>query len=80
MKKLNLKNVTKETWLRTALLVFSLVNMELTSLGYGVLPFDEAEVEQAVSEIFVVVTSLIAWWKNNSFTDKAQEGDKICHK
>lgn len=79
MKKLNLKGVSKATWIRTALLIFSVVNMLLTRAGYSVLPFTEAELEQFVSDAFVATMAFINWWENNSFTDKAQEADKVCH-
>ena len=76
-KKLNLKGVSVSTWTRTALLIFSVVNMLLVRSGHSVLPFSEAELEQFISDSFVVIMSFINWWENNSFTDKAQEADKV---
>lgn len=77
-KKLNLKGVSVATWTRTALLVLAVVNQILTAAGYEVLPFSEEEVTNLVSAIFTGVTAFVCWWENNSFTDKAQEADKVC--
>ncbi len=30
-----------------------------------------------ISVLFAVITSIIAWWKNNSFTPAAQSGDEL---
>ena len=79
-KKLNLKGVSVETWIRTALLLFAIVNQILTASGYEVLPFSEEEVTDLVSAIFTGVAALVCWWKNNSFTDKAQKADKVLRK
>lgn len=77
MNKINLKDVSVSTWIRTALLILSLVNMILTAAGKSVLPFSDEQVGEAVSVLFTVITSLVAWWKNNSFTVNAQAADKL---
>lgn len=78
-KKFNLSGVSVATWTRTALLVLAVINQLLTSTGHSVLPFSEDEVENLVSAVFTAVTAFVCWWENNSFTDKAQEADKLCH-
>lgn len=60
-----------------ACLALALVNMILTSAGLGVLPFDEAWLEAVISDVAVIVTAIIAAWKNNSFTAAALEADTI---
>ena len=77
MSKINIKDVSVGTWVRTALLLVSLVNMILTAAGKSVLPFDDEQVADIVSVAFTAVASVVAWWKNNSFTSKAQEADKV---
>lgn len=42
-------------------------------------PLSDAEVYEGVSLLFTVCTSLISWWRNNSFTPKAIYADKILH-
>ena len=72
-----LKNVSKETWVRTIVLVVALVNQGLQIAGKQVLPYTPEEISNAVSFGFTVTATLWAWWKNNSFTKEAQEADKI---
>lgn len=61
---------------RTGMLIFSLVNLLLTSFGYNPLPFSDEEVYEAFTIVLTVVTSLVAWWKNNSFTKPAIKADE----
>ncbi|MBF7097569.1 phage holin [Alkalibacter mobilis] len=74
---MNLSGVTKEVWIRTIVLLVALFNQGLRVMGFDVLPFAEEEVADALSIIFMVIASLWAWWKNNSFTGKAQSADRI---
>lgn len=67
--------ISKGTWIRTAVLFLALINHFLTVLGKNPLPFDDAMVEQMVAFGFDTVAATIAWWKNNSFTQKAIEAD-----
>ncbi len=71
-----MKNVSKETLIRTAVLVIALINSVLTMLGKNPLPFSENEIYQAGSAICAVAASLWAWWKNNSFTNAAIRADE----
>lgn len=66
----------KFTLIRTIVLVVALINQSLVLVGYSPLPFDDAQVENAVTIVFSVVASLLAWWKNNSLTKEAKEADK----
>lgn len=69
--------ITKGTVIRMACLALALINMILTSAGYGVLPFDEAWLEAVISDTFVIVAALVAAWKNNSVTKAALEADTV---
>lgn len=64
------------TIIRTVLLVIALVNQVLTLTGHSVLPVSDEQLTELISTIFTVVTALIAWWKNNSFTSKAIAADE----
>lgn len=68
--------ISKETIIRTVLLAVALVNMVLNALGKNTLPFTDDEISEGISVCFVVITSLAAWWKNNSFTKEAVEADE----
>lgn len=69
--------ISAGTLTRTLLLVLALVNQVLTCCGRSPLPFEEEMVTEVISLLFTVVTSLVAWWKNNSFTDKAIRADAL---
>lgn len=65
------------TIIRTALLVVALANQVLVSTGHSVLPFDDATITNIITLGFTVVTSAVAWWKNQSFTKEAIEADQV---
>ena len=69
--------ITKETIIRTVLLAAALINLILNAMGKNTLPFTNEEISEAISVLFAVVTSVIAWWKNNSFTPAAISGDEL---
>ena len=72
-----MKNVSKETLIRTIALILSIVNYILTSKGMNPLPFGETEAYEFISMIAMGAASIWAWWKNNSFTKEAIAADKI---
>ena len=72
----NAPTISAGTIARTACLLLALANQLLSALGKPVLPIESATVEQLVTAGITTVTSLIAWWKNNSFTAAALEADK----
>ena len=63
--------ITKGTAIRTVVLALALINQLLVSFGYSPLPIGDEEMTETLSTIFTLVAALIAWWKNNSFTQKA---------
>ena len=68
-------NITSGTVARTIILALALINQMLSASGHAVLPIDDAQIETIVSTAWTVIASLVAWWKNNSFTQAALEGD-----
>ena len=69
--------ITSGTIVRTLVLVLALVNQILSSTGHSIIPITDDQIDSIVSILFTVVASLIAWWKNNSFTQAAIEADKL---
>lgn len=67
--------IKSDTIARTIVLFLALVNQVLAVTGKEVLPFTNDEVYQLVSLVATVITSGVAWWKNNSFTTKARRAD-----
>lgn len=67
------------TIVRTICLVLALANQILVMSGHSVLPIQDETVEIIVTNVATLVTAIAAWWKNNSFTQKALEADKQLH-
>lgn len=70
------KKISAGTLTRTAVLGLALANQLLSAAGKPLLPIESAQLEQMISTGFTVGATLAAWWKNNSFTAAAIEGDK----
>lgn len=68
--------VSIATLARTAALAFALANQVSSAAGKPLLPIESSEVEQFVTTGLTIATSIAAWWKNNSFTPEALEGDR----
>lgn len=68
--------ISRATIIRTVLLLVAIINAVLQILGKETLPFTDEEIGEAVSAIFLIVTTISAWWKNNSFTKNAIKADE----
>lgn len=77
MKKINLKGVTAQTWARTLVLVLALISQLAVILGKRSEAIDIDQWQEYVTYAFTVGASIVAWWKNNSFTKKAQVADDV---
>lgn len=73
---MNLKGVTLQTWVRTIVLILALVNQALVTAGISKNEISFASWESVGTYIFTAVTAIWSWWKNNSFTQNAQEADR----
>ncbi|ATH92386.1 phage holin [Bacillus glycinifermentans] len=74
-----MKNFDKGTVVRTVLLFIALVNQTLIMFGKAALPVTEDQVNTLAdalyttgSTVFTIVTSVIAWYKNNYVTGKGK--------
>lgn len=72
--------VTVGTIARTAAMVITIANTILTAAGKNPLPFSDTEAYAWVSDIAAIAASLVAWWKNNSFTKSAIQADGVLKK
>ncbi len=61
-------------------MLIALINQILTMFGINPLPFSNEQIYNILSAAATVVTTLWAWWKNNSFTKNAIEADKYLKK
>ncbi|MCM3616163.1 phage holin [Sutcliffiella horikoshii] len=67
-----IRPVSKGAWFRIVFLIFALVNQLLVVYGKSPLPFTEAQLEQIFSLLWTAVAAIIAWWKDNDWTEKAR--------
>ena len=68
--------ISSGTIARTVVLILALVNQVLSVLGYKIIPIEDGQINDFVTIAFTIGSALAAWWKNNSFTEAAIEGDK----
>ena len=66
----------KETIIRTVVLGVALWNQVLMMNGKSIFPLTNDQIADAIGVGFTVVTAVVAWWKNNSFTAPAIEADR----
>ena len=71
--------VSKGTVIRTALLILAIINNLLALFDKSPLPIEDEMLEEVISFLFTTGTALVAWWKNNSFTQAALAGDAVMH-
>ncbi|MCY8351852.1 phage holin [Bacillus licheniformis] len=79
-----MKNFDKGTVVRTVLLFIALVNQTLIMFGKAALPISENQVNTladalyvAGSTILTIVTTLVAWFKNNYVTGKGKQQKEV---
>ena len=65
-----------DTIIRLVILVLALVNQILTSTGHSVLPIDNEMATQIITLLFTAIASIVAYWKNNSWTQAAKQADE----
>ena len=71
-----MKKPSAGTIARTIILVVAITNNALAIAGKSPLPISNEEITEVVSFAFTTAAALAAWWKNNSFTQKAIEADE----
>lgn len=68
--------IKPDTIARTIVLALALVNQCLAIMGKGTIDIAENDVYQFVSLAWTIISAIVAWWYNNSFTKKAIRADK----
>ena len=68
-------NVKADTIARTIVLALALINQVLAVCGKGTIDSAENDVYQVVSLVITITSAVVAFWKNNSFTNAAIEAD-----
>lgn len=70
------EQITAGTIARTICLGLALLNQCLSLAGVSIIPIEDETVNTLVTTMATVLTSVVAWWKNNSFTQSAIKADK----
>lgn len=73
----NKLQITSGTIARTAILILALVNQVLTATGHSVINISDENINTLISTGLTIVSAIIAWWKNNSFTQAAIMADEV---
>lgn len=68
---------TTGTIARTIIFFITLINGIFAIIGWNPINIDSSAVYDAVSVIALFVGSIVAWWKNNSFTKPAIQADNM---
>ena len=63
------------TIVRTICLALALANQLLSAGGHSVIPIDNETVNKLVTAGVTIVTAIVNWWYNNSFTEEAIAAD-----
>lgn len=69
--------ITKSTIARTVILALALINQILAATGHPVIDLENDTIETLITTAATVITAVVAWWKNNSFTEAALMGDTV---
>ena len=69
--------IQPDTIARTIVLALALINQCLAIMGKGTIDIAENDVYQTVSLVWTIVSAIIAWWYNNSFTKHARRADEL---
>lgn len=67
----------KGTILRTVTLLLALANQVLVLFDKSPLPISDAVLEQLISTILTVISSMVAWFGNNYVTKKGKKQQEL---
>ena len=70
------RNIKADTIIRTIVLAVALINQILTSTGHPIIPISDDQIAEIITLCITIVSSVWAWWKNNSFTQAAIRADE----
>ena len=69
--------ISKWTIARTIGVVLVVVNIFLQRMGYDVINVSESEILALVEVLIEVAIIIVAWWKNNSYSENAIRADEF---
>lgn len=65
------------TIVRTAMMIIAIVNTFCSMVGFTTIDIDENTLYTIVTCVFDVVTLVVVWWKDNSFSKRALALEEI---
>lgn len=68
--------ISAGTIARTLILLLALTNQILVTAGKSQIIIQDEQITETVSLLFTIGASVLAWWKNNSFTRNAIKADE----
>ena len=77
LSQINVKDIKPSTYVSAVVLIFTMVNYVLNSMGKPVININENEIAAWVTAIVGVVGIVYSWYKNQSITHPAQVADDI---
>lgn len=69
--------ISKWTIARTIGVLLVIVNIILQRMGYDVINVSESEILALVEVLIEVAIIIVAWWKNNSYSENAIRADEF---
>jgi SPP1 family holin len=69
----SMRPVSRGAWFRVVFLVLALVNQVLVMFDKSPIPVSSEQLEQLYTLTWTIVASIIAWWKDNDWTEKARK-------
>lgn len=75
--KMNLKGINKESIVGIVVLIVALVNAILQMLGIQTLPISNEDIDNAISIIFLIGSTIYSVYKNFNITPASQTAQKI---
>ena len=72
--------ISKGTIIRTVILALALLNQVLAVFGISPLNIADDDISTVISTAFTIVSAIVAWWKNNSFSDAAIRADEFMNR
>ena len=73
------EGISTGTIIRTIILALALFNQFMTASGHPIINISDETITQVVTALATIITAVIAWWKNNSFTNEAIQADTYMH-
>ena len=73
------EGISTGTIIRTIILALALFNQVRTASGHPIINISDETITQVVTALATIITAVIAWWKNNSFTNEAIQADTYMH-